>query len=163
VRDGHAGRSASSRSTHDRPSMKLPIVSQQKHERKFHDGRVRKPKPQQVGVQISCCVHSQVPLKDPVWETGGPEFESRRSDQINQRLSDTLAAPNRSHNWLGADLGHNELRDDCPQFTGRKQYPAGCVAGRVVACEDFLYYYYISSQTPEVSATRTVPLVRYAF
>ena len=41
--------------------MRIPIVSHHAHERKSHDGRVRKPKPQQVGVQISCCFHSQVP------------------------------------------------------------------------------------------------------
>src|SRR5467141_3978101 len=55
--------------------MKLPIVSHQAHERKLHDGRVWKPKPQQVGVQISRCVHSQVPEKDPV---RGAETASRR-------------------------------------------------------------------------------------
>src|ERR1700687_514973 len=41
--------------------MRIPIVSHHAHERKSHDGRVRKPKPQQVGVQISCCVHSFIP------------------------------------------------------------------------------------------------------
>src|SRR5580704_294196 len=55
--------------------MKLPIVSHQAHERKLHDGRIWKPKPQQVGVQISRCVHSQVPEKDPV---RGAETASRR-------------------------------------------------------------------------------------
>src|SRR5580692_1823828 len=50
-----------------RPSPKLLIVSHHAHERKFDDGRVRKPKPQQVGVQISCCVHSQVSQEDTLW------------------------------------------------------------------------------------------------
>src|SRR4029077_453294 len=32
--------------------------------REFHDGRLREPKPQQMGVQIPCGVHSQVPQED---------------------------------------------------------------------------------------------------
>src|SRR5258705_3680497 len=44
-----------------RPSPKLLIVSHHAHERKLDDGRVREPKPQQVGVQISCCVHFPMP------------------------------------------------------------------------------------------------------
>jgi hypothetical protein len=35
-----------------RPSPKLLIVSHHAHERKLDDGRVREPKPQQVGVKI---------------------------------------------------------------------------------------------------------------
>jgi hypothetical protein len=42
------------------------FVSHHAHEGEFRDGRLRKPKPQQVGVQIPCGVHSQVSQKDAV-------------------------------------------------------------------------------------------------
>src|SRR5262249_23178952 len=42
------------------------IVSHHAHEREFDDGRLRKPKPHQMGLQISCGVHSQVPQEDVV-------------------------------------------------------------------------------------------------
>ena len=41
-------------------------MSRQAHEREFQDGRVRKPKPHEVGVQIPRGVHSEVPEKDAV-------------------------------------------------------------------------------------------------
>src|SRR3974377_2246673 len=46
--------------------MKLPDVSHHSHERELHDGRIRAPKPHEVGVQISLSVHSQVPQEDIV-------------------------------------------------------------------------------------------------
>src|SRR6476646_1703291 len=49
--------------------MKLRIVSHHAHEREFHDGRLRKPKPHKVGVQISCGVHSQMSQKNAVCGT----------------------------------------------------------------------------------------------
>src|SRR5512134_3369156 len=48
------------------PSMKLGLVSRQAHERELHDGRVRKPKPHEVGVQISRRFHTEVPKTDVV-------------------------------------------------------------------------------------------------
>ena len=41
-------------------------MSRQAHEKEFCDGRNGKPKPYEVGVQIPCGVHPQVPQKDAV-------------------------------------------------------------------------------------------------
>ena len=43
------------------PSRKLDAVSRQAHGEEIRDGREQKPKPYEVGVQISCGVHPQVP------------------------------------------------------------------------------------------------------
>ena len=51
------------------------LVSHHAHEKEFRDGRLQEPKPQQVGVQISRGLHSQVPQEDAVW---GIEAASRR-------------------------------------------------------------------------------------
>src|SRR6185312_9308822 len=42
------------------------LVSHHAHEKEFRDGRLRESKPQQMGVQISCGLHSQVPQEDAV-------------------------------------------------------------------------------------------------
>jgi hypothetical protein len=61
--------------------MKLPNVSHHAHEREFHDGRVREPKPHEVRVQIPCGVHSQVPQKDALW---GNETETASGGGLPQ-------------------------------------------------------------------------------
>jgi len=43
------------------PSGTLLIVSREAHEKEIHDGRTGKPIAYEVGVQISCCVHSEMP------------------------------------------------------------------------------------------------------
>src|SRR5271166_1578968 len=43
------------------PSRTLDDVSRQAHAEEVCDGRKQKPKPYEVGVQISCGVYSQVP------------------------------------------------------------------------------------------------------
>ena len=41
-------------------------VSSHSHERNFTDGRVREPKPHDLGLQISCCLHSEMSTQDTV-------------------------------------------------------------------------------------------------
>ncbi len=42
------------------PSRKLLNVSRQAHEEEIHDGRKKKPKPYEVGVQIPRCIYSEM-------------------------------------------------------------------------------------------------------
>src|SRR5579872_5310597 len=48
------------------PSRTLDDVSRQAHAEEVCDGREQKPKPYEVGVQISCGVYSQVPAQSAV-------------------------------------------------------------------------------------------------
>src|SRR4029453_13476488 len=50
-----------------RPPFKVPPREPPRTRRNFDDGRVREPKSHEVGVQIPCRVHSQVPPEDPLW------------------------------------------------------------------------------------------------
>jgi hypothetical protein len=49
-------------------------------------------------------------LDVPVWGTGGPEFKSRRSDQQNQRLSDSLESDDLPRNRHWEDHGKMNFR-----------------------------------------------------
>src|SRR5579872_5860488 len=48
------------------PSRTLDAVSRQAHGEEIRDGREQKPKPYEVGVQISCGVYSQIPPQGAV-------------------------------------------------------------------------------------------------
>src|SRR3982751_7071607 len=50
-----------------RPPFKVPPREPPRTRRNFDDGRVREPQSHEVGVQIPCRVHSQVPPEDPLW------------------------------------------------------------------------------------------------
>lgn len=80
---------------------KLPDVSRQAPERENHDGQVREPNPHGVGVQIPCCIYTQVSSPHVVrrtaqasWggvpETGAAEREPdrRRSPDAGSRTYD---------------------------------------------------------------------------
>jgi len=65
-------------------------VSRQAHEREFHDGRDRKPKPHEVGVQIPCGIHSEVAQKNAVRaiEAAAGEVLRRLAAQKESRIEE---------------------------------------------------------------------------
>ena len=63
-------------------------MSRQAHEKEFRDGRNGKPKPYEVGVQISCGVHPQVPQKDVI---RGKQVEYKTLTKAWELLTDDAA------------------------------------------------------------------------
>ena len=65
-------------------------MSRQAHEREFHDGRDRKPKPHEVGVQIPCGIHSEVAQKNAVRaiEAAAGEVLRRLAAQKESRIEE---------------------------------------------------------------------------
>src|SRR5262249_39420244 len=93
------------------------IVSHHAHEREFDDGGLRKPKPHQVGLQISCGVHSQVPQEDAVC---GIETTSRGG------VPQAGPAKGKPHRGRSSDAGpcpHDDLHSTkIRRFAGDRLY-----------------------------------------